>query len=182
MKVIPLFPTRDRQLPVAVDDGVAVSHRLADRSVATALDVLVESACELLDVDYAGVHAIDAERHTVLAGSSDIGPVTRPRFDSLCGVLLDRHVPPHAADDPPLGTVIEVRDTAMDPTLPLVLQGLEEAPVRFYAGTPLLAEGVVIGTLCVIAHQPRALTPLERRTLLLLGVAAARILSASPGR
>jgi GAF domain-containing protein len=41
--------------------------------------------------------------------------------------------------------------------------------VRFYAGMPLrTATGFAVGTLCVIDHQPRALTNAQRRTLEML--------------
>lgn len=62
--------------------------------------------------------------------------------------------------------VLEVWDAALDPRFvdnPLVTG---EPYVRFYAGAPLRVEsGVSLGTVCVIDHQPRRLTPCQRRSL-----------------
>ena len=49
--------------------------------------------------------------------------------------------------------------------------------VEFYAGIPLkTAGGHAIGTLCVIDHRPRALTPAQRATLDALALQAARLI------
>jgi GAF domain-containing protein len=51
------------------------------------------------------------------------------------------------------------------------------AKVRFYAGMPLCtARGFAIGTLCVIDHQPRALSNAQRRTLEMLAHLAIALL------
>ena len=53
--------------------------------------------------------------------------------------------------------------------------------IRFYAGAPLISdEGVVLGSLCVIASEPRAgLTPLQRHGLTVLATAVMRRLNMS---
>lgn len=45
------------------------------------------------------------------------------------------------------------------------------AKVRFYAGTPVIIEGVKIGTLCIMDNEPRSLTLEEKENLLDLGAA-----------
>jgi diguanylate cyclase (GGDEF)-like protein len=67
------------------------------------------------------------------------------------------------------GELLEVEDATLDPRFtdsPLV-RG--EPNVRFYAGMPLvMPTGEVIGTLCVIDHQPRRLDDSQREALRVL--------------
>jgi PAS domain S-box-containing protein len=62
--------------------------------------------------------------------------------------------------------VVEVADATLDPRFranPLVV---DEPYVRFFAAAPLLTpEGLPIGTLCVMDHQPRRLTEAQRDAL-----------------
>ena len=65
--------------------------------------------------------------------------------------------------------IFEVCDTALDPTFasnPLVVG----APfIRYYAGAPLVYEGVPLGALCLIHSEPRPpLDEVQRRTLVRL--------------
>lgn len=136
-------------------------------------DLLVETACDLLDVDYVGVHLLTGDTHRVLATSDVVPHPPLPRADSLCGVLLARY-----DDRPPRPfEIVEVCDTAQCPGLPFTTPVDGVAPVRFYAASPLFdAHDALVGSLCAIAHHPRQLTPAERRTLALLGLAASHLL------
>ncbi len=72
------------------------------------------------------------------------------------------------------GRAIEVTDAAGDPRFadnPLVTGPMG---VRFYAGTPLVAEDGILGTLCVLDTRPRpdGLTPLQREGMAVLARAA----------
>jgi signal transduction histidine kinase len=72
-----------------------------------------------------------------------------------------------ALDSPRL---LEVPDATLDPRFannPLVT-----APpyVRFYAGQPIVFEGVILGTVCALDTQPRELTDLDRLVLADLSV------------
>ncbi|MHA3705105.1 GAF domain-containing protein [Jatrophihabitans sp. YIM 134969] len=158
--------------------GAAVFHALPDAGAVAGLDVLVETLCDLLDVDYAGVHLFDGDEHQVLVSSDPEPHPPLPRSDTLCGVLVDRHTAEYAGADGATNgwDVVEVPDTREDPSLPSVFAG-EVAPVRFYAAAPLRDHaGRPIGALCVIAHHPRALTCTERRTLVVMAVAASALL------
>nr|WP_296064270.1 GAF domain-containing sensor histidine kinase [uncultured Actinoplanes sp.] len=63
--------------------------------------------------------------------------------------------------------VLEVPDATMDVRFadnPMVLA--EQAPIRFYAGAPVVLDGThSVGTVCVVDHVPRTLTPEQRRAL-----------------
>ena len=76
----------------------------------------------------------------------------------------------HAILEPDL---MEVRDARADPRFadnPLVLK---DPSIRFYAATPLrTADGHALGTLCVVDHVPRTLSPEQRSALRDLGVQA----------
>lgn len=43
-----------------------------------------------------------------------------------------------------------------------------EPRIRFYAGAPLITNGQATGTLCVMDHRPRELTPFQRQTMISL--------------
>jgi PAS domain S-box-containing protein len=66
--------------------------------------------------------------------------------------------------------ILMVPDALEDPRFaqnPLVVGDPE---IRFYAGAPLISEdGLNLGTLCVIDHEPRKLTDLQRHALRVLG-------------
>ncbi|MEV6489509.1 ATP-binding protein [Actinoplanes sp. NPDC051633] len=62
--------------------------------------------------------------------------------------------------------LLEVPDAAQDPRFlnnPFVLQ---DDSIRFYAGAPVVLDGTLaVGTVCVVDHEPRELTPAQRRAL-----------------
>ncbi|MCA9490403.1 MAG: PAS domain S-box protein [Myxococcales bacterium] len=85
-----------------------------------------------------------------------------PRSVSFCG---------HAVAD---GRTLSVPDALLDERFadnPLVTG---EPKVRFYHGVPLIYEGHALGTLCVVDHRPRELTPEVERSLEIL---AAQVVS-----
>lgn len=80
-----------------------------------------------------------------------------------------------AAQQPDL---FEIEDTWADPQFannPLVTG---DPHIRFYAGQPLMLDGVCMGTLCVIDTQPRRLSAPVREALLGLGYTAQALIEA----
>jgi signal transduction histidine kinase len=73
--------------------------------------------------------------------------------------------------------VLEVEDATQDYRFadnPLVTG---EPGIRFYAGAPLLTQsGLVLGTLCVIDHQPRKLSNVQKSSLMLLANQVVKLL------
>lgn len=176
-------PTLDH---VAQDDLVAVRRDGAitvfgvpEPGAARLLDLLVDTTCESLGVDYAGVHLLRQGTHEVAAAApaADALPETSLPSDSLCSAVMARA--PQTEHAP---QVVEVADTLADPELAGLFAARwgdvpAAAPVRFYAAAPLRdADGTVVATLCAVAHHARELTTDERRILLVLGLAAARVL------
>lgn len=119
-------------------------------------DEIVALAARLCDTPIAVVNLIDADRQWFKA-EVGLGVRETPLDDSICA---------HAILQPGV-TVVE--DTAADPRLadnPLVTGG---PGLRFYAGAPLeTADGLPLGTLCVLDTRTRTLDPLQRETLAVL--------------
>lgn len=76
------------------------------------------------------------------------------------------------------GAVFEIEDTRRDPRTadnPLVVDA--EDPLLFYAGAPIVtADGITLGTLCVLDRRPRRLSDRQRRGLAILADQAMRML------
>lgn len=67
------------------------------------------------------------------------------------------------------GDIFEVSDARTDERFKDQAFTFGSNPVVFYAGVPLRnKEGVVLGSLCVIDHEPRSLTEKQRKSLLFL--------------
>lgn len=120
-------------------------------------DEVVALVARLCDAPIAVVNLIDEDRQWFKA-EVGLGVRETPLETSLCShVILE--------DD-----YVEIPDTLQDARMsdnPLCLE--TEAPLRFYAGAQLKThEGLAIGTLCVLDHEPRRLTPLQRDAVRLL--------------
>jgi diguanylate cyclase (GGDEF)-like protein/PAS domain S-box-containing protein len=127
-------------------------------------DTLTRLAKQVCNVPIALVSLVDAERQWFKA-KQGLEARQTPRDIAFCA---------HAILD---GGVMEVPDATLDPRF--AVNPLVTGPpgIRFYAGAPImLADGLRMGTLCVIDHQPRELSVLQRSLLSELAQAAAQAL------
>ena len=126
-------------------------------------DALTRAAAMLCAAPIALISLADRGRHWLKAkvGLPDLTEV--PRSIGLCSYAI-------LCDD-----LLEIPDTLRDPRFadnPLVTG---EPGVRFYAGVPLrLDDGLCVGTLCIIARQPRQLDETQRELLRCLAQVASR--------
>jgi len=119
-------------------------------------DELVEIASDICEVPVAVVNFIDAGRQWFKA-EVGLGVRSTPIETSLCGHVILQ------------GNFVEIPDTLQDERMadnPLCTS----APgFRFYAGAILKGtNGLPLGTLCVLDHQPRTLTERQRKILKVL--------------
>lgn len=125
------------------------------------LDALAKRAADAFDVDVAMISAIDAEREIVIGRSKELSGFGRdeagrpvlPRQAAICDYVVAG------------GETLIVADTERDARF-------ADNPVartwglRFYAGAPLRsADGHVLGALCILDRDARALEPRERELL-----------------
>ena len=132
------------------------AYDVLDTAAEPAFDALARLAAHIMRVPIALVSLVDTDRQWFKARYGLEAQET-PRDVSFCGHVV--------ATDAPL----VVRSSFEDPRFadnPLVTG---EPRVRFYAGFPLRThEGLVIGTLCTIDHEPREITDDQRALLELL--------------
>ncbi len=130
-----------------------LGYQILDTEAETAFDDLTRLAASICDTPIALVSLLDQERQWF---KSRVGlpALETCRQIAFCGYAIlqsDIFIVPDAREDP------RFTDN------PLVTQ----APyIRFYAGVPLInPEGYALGTLCVIDHKPRQLSPHQLEAL-----------------
>lgn len=143
-------PFRAERLQTLQDYGVLDSYEEQD------FDEIVKLAARLCDVPTALISLVDADRQWFKAKVGFPASET-PLEQSICShaILQDGF--------------FEIEDTTADPRTAdnSLVTGPEH--VRFYAGAQLVAaNGLPIGTLCVLDTKPRRLTDLQRDTLQVL--------------
>ncbi|GIH97723.1 GAF domain-containing protein [Planobispora siamensis] len=149
-------------------------ERLAELHALGALEVvphadfsaIAELAAHLCQTPIALVNLIDAERQH-FKGHFGTAEVSMDRQVAFCPYTICGRA------------LLEIRDALDDERFrdDAVVAG--EPYVRFYAGVPVLsAAGHGLGTVCVMDHRPRRLSPVQRRTLATLATAAAAQLQA----
>ncbi|QXT38875.1 histidine kinase dimerization/phosphoacceptor domain -containing protein [Gymnodinialimonas ceratoperidinii] len=137
-------PSNDQRVAALHSYGILDTPRDAE------YDAVVELIARICDVPFAVINFIDEDRQWFKA---EVGLGTRelPLDESICAhaILLD--------------DFMEIEDTLNDDRLcgnPLCVSGPN---LRFYAGALLkTAEGMPLGTLCVLDQKPRVLTDLQR--------------------
>ncbi len=129
------------------------SFGILDTLTEEVYDDLVRLAAHIANTPIALVSLIDEDRQWFKARVG-LDASQTPRGVSFCG---------HVVAD---GKTLVVDDSLADERFadnPLVVG---QPQVRFYAGAPIVTQaGHVLGTLCVIDHQPRALDPEKVRLL-----------------
>src|SRR5690349_21402929 len=129
------------------------SYDILDSGPEQAYDDLVRIAAHLLEMPIALVSLVDAERQWFEARIG-LDATETSREISFCGhAVVERRS-------------LVVPDALADPRF--VDNPLVTGPphVRFYAGAPLRGpDGHVLGTLCVIDHEPRSMSPAKLELL-----------------
>ncbi len=124
-----------------------------------AFDDLARLAAQLIGTPVALISLVDEHRvwHKARVG---IDVTETPRAEAFCSTAIFQSTEP---------TLMIVPDACRDPRFannPLVKN---DPHIRFYAGATLVSpQRHVLGTLCVIDHQPRALRPEQEQGLLML--------------
>lgn len=138
-----------------------------DTPAEAAFDALARAAAAVCDAPIALLSLVDQQRQWFKARVGLSDTTETPRDVAFCA-----HAILH--DD-----LFEVGDATTDPRFignPLVT---DQPGIRFYAGVPVrLADGAVVGTVCVLDRAPRQLGEHQRRVLMELGRAAAALLDA----
>ncbi|SPF80388.1 histidine kinase dimerization/phosphoacceptor domain -containing protein [Pseudoprimorskyibacter insulae] len=127
-------------------------------------DEIVRLVADICDAPVALISFVERDRQWFKA-EVGLGVDQTPRDQSICAhvVYVDEYV--------------EISDTLNDPrTLdnPLCVS---DPNLRFYAGMPLRSsDGLPLGTLCVLDHEPRTLNNLQRDTLRVMSRQIMRLL------
>lgn len=119
-------------------------------------DELVEIASDICETPVSVVNFIDEGRQWFKA-EVGLGVRSTPIETSLCGHVILQ------------GDFVEIPDTLQDERMADNPLCTSEPGFRFYAGAVLKgANGLPLGTLCVLDHKPRTLTDRQRRILTVL--------------
>ena len=145
-----MSPTHDEQSRQRILDTYHIVDSLPDN----AYDDIARLASILCDAPIALVSLIDRERQWWKARFGLEGS----------GSAREHAVCDHAIRTP--GELFEVPDLSVDDRFSGNPHVTGETGARFYAGMPLVTPGgAAVGTVCVLDHTPRQLTPKQREAL-----------------
>ncbi|MWD29596.1 GAF domain-containing protein [Aquicoccus sp. SCR17] len=132
------------------------SYEILDTDREKDFDDVVKLAAATCGTAISVVNFIDADRQWFKA-ETGLGVRETPLETSICShIILEEEF-------------VEIRDTLEDPRMVDNPLCCDEPGLRFYAGALLRTDaGLPIGTLCVLDHEPRELTALQRDTLRVL--------------
>lgn len=164
--------TQPAPLPKNEAQRLARLHELAvlDTDPEALFNTLARLAASLCGTPIALLSLVDEHRQWFKANIGLAGVTETPRDFAFCA---------HAIHD---DEVMEVPDATRDPRF--MANPLVTGPpnIRFYAGAPLRqANGVNLGTLCVIDHQPRILSDKQKQSLKELARIASQALALNIG-
>lgn len=128
-------------------------YQILDTEPEMAYDDLALLASHICETPMAAITMVDADRQWFKARVGLSVPET-PRSISFCTHAIEQR------------GIYVVPDALADATLRDNPQVTGDPHIRFYAGAPLIArEGHALGTLCVVDHKPRQLTPAQSEAL-----------------
>ena len=128
-------------------------YEILDTDRERAFDEIVELAAELCDAPVSVVNFIDEGRQWFKA-EVGLGVRSTPLDTSLCGHVILQ------------GEFVEIPDTLADERMADNPLCTSDPGFRFYAGAVLKgANGLPLGTLCVLDHKPRVLSDKQRRVI-----------------
>ncbi|MBJ7549901.1 diguanylate cyclase [Marinomonas ostreistagni] len=116
------------------------------RSEDSTIKQLVSSIAQLFDVPVT-MTAIAHKGHFVFQSRFGLEVEQSPIEDALCGLVLKEE------------QQVIIPDLLMDKRYTQTKLLDKHPDLRFYAGTPLVIEGTVIGSLCLVDTRPRHFTP-----------------------
>ncbi len=129
------------------------SYQILDTPPSPKFDQLVELAAEICQMPMSLVSLIDTERQWFKARFG-VDLEETPRELAFCSHAILQPEP------------LIVHDASDDPRFEDNDLVLNDPSVRFYAGIPLQSpQGYALGTLCVIDHRPRELSPFQLSVL-----------------
>ena len=141
---------------------------LLDTPAEERFDRITRLAARLFDVPIALISLVDQDRQWFKSRRGDVGQQTTREASFCAHAILDAQA-------------LVVHDALCDDRFadnPLVRS---DPRVRFYAGQPLAApDGSLVGTICLIDHQPRHFGEAELKVLVDLAALAERELDAGP--
>ena len=128
-------------------------YGILDTDREQAFDEIVELAALLCEAPVSVVNFIDKDRQWFKA-ETGLGVRSTPLETSLCGHVI-------LQDD-----FVEIPDTLADLRMADNPLCTSDPGFRFYAGAVLKgSNGLPLGTLCVLDHQPRVLSDLQRKVI-----------------
>lgn len=150
MPVASSHPQQDQRLAALYDYEILETERERE------FDEIVQLAAAICGTAISVINFIDAERQWFKA-ETGLGVRETPLATSLCShVILEDNF-------------VEIQDTLLDQRMSDNPLCCGDAGLRFYAGALLkTANGLPLGTLCVLDYEPRELTPLQRDTIRVL--------------
>ena len=150
MPVASPHPHQNQRLAALYD------YEILDTDREREFDEIVQLAAATCGTAISVINFIDAERQWFKA-ETGLGVRETPLATSLCShVILEDEF-------------VEIQDTLLDQRMSDNPLCCSDPGLRFYAGALLkTADGLPLGTLCVLDYEPRELTPLQRDTIRVL--------------
>lgn len=132
------------------------SYNILDTEPEEEFNEIAQLAARICEAPVAYVNLVDEHREFAMAAAG-ADPRTLPISESICVHALIQE------------NYLEIADTRADPRTMHNPNCCGDAAMRFYAGALISSsDGLPLGALCVLDHQPRTLSDLQRTTLKVL--------------